>query len=124
MPRDDAATQRDDARKRREKRRELRTAIDAARVNQEELQKPECDDLERAVDAADAMNEGVDKPREMCLDMEHYGQLAAFSLERTKRLGPRGGGGDEREGVFAEPAATVGGGRAVGTTRDGGGEVF
>ena len=91
MPRDDAATQRDDARKRREKRRELRTAIDAARVNQEELQKPECDDLERAVDAADAMNEGVDKPREMCLDMEHYGQLAAFSLERTKRLGPRGG---------------------------------
>ena len=71
--------------------RELRTAIDAARVNQEELQKPECDDLERAVDAADAMNEGVDKPREMCLDMEHYGQLAAFSLERTKRLGPRGG---------------------------------
>lgn len=91
MPRDAAATQRDDARKRREKRRELRTAIDAARVNQEELQKPECDDLERAVDAADAMNEGVDKPREMCLDMEHYGQLAAFSLERTKRLGPRGG---------------------------------
>jgi len=91
MARDDVASQRDDARKRREKRRELRTAIDAARVNQEELQKPECDDLERAVDAADAMNEGVDKPREMCLDMEHYGQLAAFSLERTKRLGPRGG---------------------------------
>ena len=62
MARDDVASQRDDARKRREKRRELRTAIDAARVNQEELQKPECDDLERAVDAADAMNEGVDKP--------------------------------------------------------------
>ena len=58
MARDDVASQRDDARKRREKRRELRTAIDAARVNQEELQKPECDDLERAVDAADdATNE-------------------------------------------------------------------
>ena len=86
----DAAKRVELARRSRAKRKELRSALERTRVNQEELQKPENDDLELAVDAADEMNEGVDRPREMVLDMELYGNLAGCALERTKRLGPRG----------------------------------
>ena len=79
------------ARRSRAKRKELRSALERTRVNQEELQKPENDDLELAVDAADEMNEGVDRPREMVLDMELYAGISAgAALEPTKRLGPRG----------------------------------
>lgn len=86
----DAAKRLERDRRARAKRKELRSALEETRVNQEELQKPENDDLERAVDAADAMNEGVERAREMVLDMELYGNLAGCALERTKRLGPRG----------------------------------
>ena len=78
-------------RARRATRVEIRRAIDAARVNQDELSKPESDELDRAVDRADAINEtGVREKREMVLDMELYNQLTAYARTRTARLGPRG----------------------------------
>lgn len=91
----DAARERESARveenrRRRHTRVHLRDALERARTAQEEMQKPESDELERAVDRADAMNDAVREKREMVLDMELYGQLAAYSLERTRRLGPRG----------------------------------
>ena len=78
------------ARRSRAKRKELRSALERTRVNQEELQKPENDDLELAVDAADEMNEGVDRPREMVLDMELYAEsrgvrVGANETTRTSR---------------------------------------
>lgn len=69
---------------------EIREALEKARTAQEELQKPESDELERAVDRADAINGQVREKREMLMDMELYGTLTAYSLERTRRLGPRG----------------------------------
>ncbi|OUS42859.1 Nse4 C-terminal-domain-containing protein [Ostreococcus tauri] len=69
----------------------MSTPLDAHTVNQDELSKPESDELDRAVDRADAINEtGVREKREMVLDMELYNQLTAYARTRTARLGPRG----------------------------------
>ena len=64
--------------------------MERVRQAQEELQKPESDELERAVDRADEINGEVREKREMVMDMELYKMLTAYSLERTRRLGPRG----------------------------------
>jgi hypothetical protein len=80
-------------RARRENRHKLRGLIDRTRLDAEELQRPESDALERAVDMADEMRAATKemaKTREMVLDAQLYGQLASYSLERTRRLGPRG----------------------------------
>jgi hypothetical protein len=83
----------DEKRLRRENRHKLRGMINKTRLEAEELQKPESDRLEKAVDEADEVwkqMQGKAKARELVLDAQLYGQLAAYSLERTKRLGPRG----------------------------------